>query len=86
MLTLLLSFLLMVDDSEHVSVHAVMFEMDFDAGGNIRHAQALGGFRSLEDCRNSMPRMMGEIQARIAKGLTPQLICSGVRTETDTQI
>lgn len=69
------------NDSEHVSVHAVMFEMDYDIRGNIRHAQALGGYPSLDACRNAMPLKFGEIYAQLAPGLIAQLLCSSIRKD-----
>lgn len=69
------------NDSEQVSVHAVMFELEYDMRGNIRHAQALGGYPSLEACRSAMPRAFGEINAQLAPGLTPQLLCSSIKKE-----
>lgn len=67
------------ETSETVSIHAVMFELEYDTGGNIRHAQAMGGYPSLETCQTVMPKLMGFIGTQIEKGLQAQLLCSGVR-------
>ena len=57
----------------------MLVEMDYDAGGAIRHAEVLGGYASLDACRDAMPKVMAIAVPRLEKGLTPQLECSGVR-------
>lgn len=65
-------------DPEYVPTHAVMYEMDYTADFDIRHAQALGGFPSMEKCQRAMPETMADVITKLEPGLTPQLMCSGV--------
>ena len=64
-------------NSDTTTVHAVMFEWAFDKDGNIRHAQVIAGYASLEDCRNAMRTVMGRATV-VEEGLTPQLVCQAV--------
>jgi hypothetical protein len=65
-------------DPEYVPTHAVMYEMDYTADFDIRHAQALGGFPTMEQCRSAMPATMTDVVTKLEPGLTPQLMCSGI--------
>jgi hypothetical protein len=67
---------------ETTEVHAVMFVFEYDASGSIKHAQALGGYPSLDLCQMAMPKVAGFITQQIEKGLRAQLLCSGVRPAT----
>jgi hypothetical protein len=65
-------------ENEHVPNHAVMFEFDYDATGDIGHAQAIGGYPTLERCQAAMPTVMGAVVEKLGPALTPQLLCSGI--------
>jgi hypothetical protein len=66
-------------DSEHIPNHAVMFEFDYDSSGDIGHAQAVGGYPSLEACQGAMPAVMGTVVEKLGPSLTPELLCSGIK-------
>lgn len=67
-----------VTSSENTSVQAVMFEWAFDKEGNIRHAQVIAGYPTLDACQNAMRTVMGRATV-VEEGLTPQLLCQGVK-------
>lgn len=69
------------NDSEHVSVHAVLFELDYDARGNIRHAQAVAGYPSMDACQSAMPVHMAEFSQKVGPDRTVELWCRGIRRE-----
>jgi hypothetical protein len=81
---ILLSLLATVDtpnDSEHVSVHAVLFEIDYNIRGNIRHAQAVAGYQTMEACQGAMPAHMAEFSEKVGPDRTVELWCRGIRRE-----
>ena len=67
--------------SETVQVQAVMFEWAFDKDGNIRHAQVIAGYATLDACQNAMRTVMGRAVV-VEEGLTPQLLCQGIKQVT----
>lgn len=71
----------MPNDSEHVTVHAVLFELDYDARGNIRHAQAVAGYPSMDACQGAMPVHMAEFSQKVGPDRTVELWCRGIRRE-----
>lgn len=66
-------------NSDTATVHAVMFEWAFDKEGNIRHAQVIAGYPTLDACQNAMRTVMGRALV-VEEGLTPQLLCQAVKT------
>ena len=62
---------------EAATVHAVMFEIEYDLAGAIRHAQAIGGYPTLDACVAAMPRVMAFITSQVESGLTGQVHCTG---------
>jgi nitrogen regulatory protein PII-like uncharacterized protein len=67
------------NDSEHVTVRAVLFEMDYDEKGNIRHAQAVGGYPSMEACQGAMPQAMAGFSEELGPTRSVQLMCSSIQ-------
>ena len=66
--------------SDKVAVQAVMFEWAFDKDGNIRHAQVIAGYPTLDACQNAMRTVMGRaVVVESDEHLTPQLFCQGVK-------
>jgi hypothetical protein len=68
-------------NSENTVVKAVMFEIEYDAEGNIRHAQAIGGYPSAEACVGALPSVLALAMGKVDKGLIPQVFCTSVKVD-----
>jgi hypothetical protein len=62
------------------SVQAVMYEFTYNAQTLvITHAQVVGGFPSVDLCREAMPRVAATGSVQLDAGEQMQLQCSGIR-------
>ncbi len=62
------------------AIRAVMFEFTYvEKTMTINHAQAIGGFATVDACRSAMPRVYGEGASQLDEGEAMQLECSGIR-------
>jgi len=63
------------------AVQAVMYEFTYNAQTLvITHAQVVGGFPSLDLCREAMPRVAATGSPQLDPGEQMQLQCSGIRS------
>lgn len=69
------------NDSEHVACHAVLFELDYDAHGDIRHAQAVAGYPTKEACENALPAAYALFSEKMGPERTVEAWCGGIRHE-----
>lgn len=65
--------------SETTPLRAVMFELEYDGQGFIRHAQVVGGYATMSDCQEALVKVMGVATSMAEAGTTPQLQCTGVK-------
>ena len=64
----------------HFAVHAVMYEFTYDGQTlAITHAQVVGGFPSVDECRQNMSKVGVYATAQLAEGEQLQLQCSGIK-------
>ena len=62
------------------SVQAVMYEFTYNAQTLvITHAQVIGGFPSVDLCREAMPKVAATGSLQLEAGEQMQLQCSGIR-------
>jgi hypothetical protein len=62
-------------------VQAVMYEFTYNAQTlAITHAQVIGGYPSVDDCRAAMPRVAAVGSPQLDAGEQMQLQCSGIRS------
>ena len=65
-------------------IHAVLFLLTFNSQTlEITHAQVIGGYPTLEDCRGKLSAAMAMIAPELTAGELPQLECSTVQTRTE---
>lgn len=65
-------------------VHAVMYEFTYDTTTlAITHAQVVGGYPSVDECREQMPRVMATGEPQVGEGEQMQLQCSGIKEPTE---
>lgn len=69
----------LAQSSETVPLRAVMFELEYDGQGFIRHAQVVGGYATMSDCQEALVKVMGVATSMAEVGTTPQLQCTGVK-------
>ena len=68
------------------SVQAVMYEFTYNAQTLvITHAQVIGGFPSVDLCREAMPRVAATGSVQLDAGEQMQLQCSGIRSPGATE-
>jgi hypothetical protein len=61
-------------------VQAVMYEFTYRPDTlSITHAQVIGGYPSVDECREAMPRVAAMGAAQLEAGELMQLQCSGIR-------
>jgi len=61
-------------------VQAVMYEFTYNAQTlAITHAQVIGGYPSVDACREAMPRVVALGAPQLDSGEQMQLQCSGIR-------
>lgn len=66
--------------AEGPRVQAVMYEFTYrPAEMTITHAQVIGGFPTVEECRETMPRVYAMGATQLEAGEQMQLQCSGIR-------
>ena len=62
------------------TVQAVMYEFTYNAQTlAITHAQVIGGYPSVDACREAMPRVVALGSPQLDSGEQIQLQCSGIR-------
>jgi hypothetical protein len=62
------------------TVQAVMYAFTYNAQTlAITHAQVIGGFPSVDQCREAMPRVAATGSLQLDSGEQMQLQCSGIR-------
>ncbi len=63
------------------TVQAVMYEFTYNAQTlAITHAQVIGGYPSVDACREAMPRVVAMGLPQLDSGEQLQLQCSGIRS------
>jgi hypothetical protein len=63
------------------AIQAVMYEFTYNAQTlAITHAQVIGGYPSVDQCREAMPRVAANGSLQLGSGELMQLQCSGIRT------
>jgi len=63
-----------------VSIQAVMYEFTYNAQTRaITHAQVIGGYPSVDDCRDAMPKVATMGIPQLESGEQMQLQCSGIK-------
>jgi len=68
------------------AIHAVMYEFTYDAKAHvILHAQVVGGFPSVDECKEAMPRVYASGSMGLDEGEQMQLECSGIRERAPDQ-
>jgi hypothetical protein len=66
------------------AVHAVMYAFSYDIQTlAITHAQVIGGYPSVDDCRHNMVKVSVAATDQLATGEQLQLQCSGIMEPTD---
>jgi hypothetical protein len=61
-------------------IRAVMFEFTYNEHTMlITHAQAIGGFPSVDACQEAMPKVYGAGSVQLDPGERMQLECSGIK-------
>ncbi len=67
------------ENSETKELHAVMFLIEFETkNGAIRHAQVIGGYIDMDQCRDAMKGVLATVAPQIESTLMPELHCLGV--------
>lgn len=62
------------------SIQAVMYAFTYNAQTlAITHAQVIGGFPSVDQCRQAMPKVAARGSLQLDSGEQMQLQCSGIR-------
>jgi hypothetical protein len=62
-------------------VQAVMYEFTYNAQTlAITHAQVIGGYPSVDECREALPRVAAMGSSQLDSGELMQLQCSGIRS------
>ena len=63
------------------TVQAVMYEFTYNAQTlAITHAQVIGGYPSVDECREAMPKVAATGSPQLHSGEQMQLQCSGIRS------
>jgi hypothetical protein len=66
------------------SIQAVMYAFTYNAQTlAITHAQVIGGFPSVDQCREAMPKVAATGALQLDSGEQMQLQCSGIRAPAD---
>jgi hypothetical protein len=69
-----------------VTVHAVMFELTYNAQTlEVTHAQVVGGYPSVDACKEAMPKVVAVGAPQLDQGEQMQLECSGIRSGTELE-
>ena len=64
-----------------VSIQAVMYEFTYNAQTRaITHAQVIGGYATVDDCRDAMPKVVTMGMPQLESGEQMQLQCSGIKS------
>lgn len=81
-LTLLSSPVALCDEpAKPNTVQAVMYEFTYNPETlAITHAQVIGGFPSVDECREAMSKVGAMASAQLESGEKLQLQCSGIRS------
>jgi hypothetical protein len=68
------------------TVQAVMYEFTYNAQTlAITHAQVIGGYPSVDECREAMPKVVAMGSPQLDSGEQMQLQCSGIRAPDGTE-
>jgi hypothetical protein len=63
------------------TVQAVMYEFTYNTQTlAITHAQVIGGYPSVDECREAMPKVVAMGSSQLESGEQMQLQCSGIRS------
>lgn len=64
-----------------VNIQAVMYEFTYNTQTRaITHAQVIGGYASVDDCRDAMPKVVTMGMPQLESGEQMQLQCSGIKS------
>jgi hypothetical protein len=68
------------------TVQAVMYEFTYNAQTlAITHAQVIGGYPSVDECREAMPKVVAMGSPQLDSGEQMQLQCSGIRAPSGSE-
>jgi hypothetical protein len=74
------------EPAKPTTVQAVMYEFTYDAQTlAITHAQVIGGYPSVDECRAAMPRVAAVGSPQLDSGELMQLQCSGIRSPNGSE-
>jgi hypothetical protein len=69
------------------SVQAVMYEFTYNTQTRaITHAQVVGGYPSVDECRDAMPKVVAMGSPQLELGEQMQLQCSGIKSPDGSQM
>jgi hypothetical protein len=69
------------EPAKPTTVQAVMYEFTYNAQTlAITHAQVIGGYPSVDECREALPRVAAMGSVQLDSGELMQLQCSGIRS------
>jgi hypothetical protein len=69
------------------SIQAIMYEFTYDTQTRaITHAQVIGGYPSVDDCREAMPKVVAMGSPQLGSGEQMQLQCSGIRSSDGSEM
>jgi hypothetical protein len=86
-LTLLSSPVALCDEpAKSTTVQAVMYEFTYNPETlAITHAQVIGGFPSVDECRQAMPGVVAMASPQLESSEKLQLQCSGIRSPNGSE-
>jgi hypothetical protein len=69
------------------SIQAVMYEFTYNTQTQaITHAQVIGGYATVDDCREAMPKVVAMGSPQLDSGEQMQLQCSGIKSSNGSEL